>query len=337
HDGRRRPRSCGRARYVRGGGWRNGVWQVPHAFRPKSFTMSWVSCSFFALAASRSFSDWTSRFFAARSNSGHFCQTSGLALDFSVPDPSGKRPGICWAVMANVSAFTAMPSTFPAFALAWMSAQLAPCSFMRRWRSATTSPLPVLDMPLLAQPAARPRAKPPTTIMLALRMSRPFISPPCGGPGRVQRLPVRLVKVALVDLVLDGWDRLEVLGDREAVGLGQILEARGGAPDDLRHEAARDVAVRSVPGLEIVRDLLFGPAGDAGVGFRRDVRHRGALGALALGGSGEESTVVGRHGHSPRGVALPAVAHRAGELLAARDAAGRRRGRGRLARGEGGE
>src|SRR5580704_3083022 len=200
-----------------------------------------------------------------------------------------------------------MASIFPAFALAWMSAQLAPCSFIRRCRSATTSPLPDFDMELLAHPAAMPRAKPPMTITLALSLSRPFILPPVAARLRASA-PGRLVKVSsLVDPVLDGRNGLQVLGDGQTVGLGQILVTGRRTLDDLRHQPAGDVTVGPVARLEVVRDLLFTPAPDAGVPVRSDVGHRGAFRPFALRRAGQEAAVVHRHRHGPRGVAFTAV------------------------------
>ena len=69
------------------------MWHVSQAFRTKSLTMDWVSSAFLAREASRSLSASVSRFLAAAWNSDHFCQISGLALDLSVSEPSGKRAG----------------------------------------------------------------------------------------------------------------------------------------------------------------------------------------------------------------------------------------------------
>ena len=55
---------------------------------------------------------------ALPSNSDHFCQISGLALDFSVSEPSGNSAVICVAMSAIVSAFTATASALPAFSFA---------------------------------------------------------------------------------------------------------------------------------------------------------------------------------------------------------------------------
>jgi hypothetical protein len=54
---------------------------------------------------------------------------------------------------------------------------LAPTDFIRRWRSATTSPLP-FDADRVAHPAATPMTKLAVTITLAVSLSRPFIVPP---------------------------------------------------------------------------------------------------------------------------------------------------------------
>jgi hypothetical protein len=69
-----------------------------------------------------------------------------------------------------------------------MSAQLAPFSFIRRCRSATTSPLPIF-IELLAHPAANATAKLAVTIMLAVSLSRRFIAPPLADGPRASPLP----------------------------------------------------------------------------------------------------------------------------------------------------
>ena len=55
---------------------------------------------------------------------------------------------MCWALMAIVSALTAIASIWAALSLSFMSRALAPFSFMSRWRSATTSPEPDLHLGL---------------------------------------------------------------------------------------------------------------------------------------------------------------------------------------------
>src|SRR5262245_39071549 len=66
--------------------------------------------------------------------------------------------------MASVYALTAIPSTFPAFAFAWMSDHAAPRNFMIRCRSATTSPAPIFTVfDSVAHPAAHAAVKPRTT------------------------------------------------------------------------------------------------------------------------------------------------------------------------------
>ncbi len=116
-------------------------------------------------AASRSFSDSTTIALDAASNSGHFCQISGLAFDFSVSEPCGNIDGMCCALIAIVSAFTAMASKLPALPFAWASAQLAPFSFIRRWRSATMSPDPTMAVFFSppAHPASATAIKPQST------------------------------------------------------------------------------------------------------------------------------------------------------------------------------
>src|SRR6267142_2104663 len=100
------------------GGTRNGWWQVPHAWRPKSFTTACVASASPVWAVSRSFTDHVSRFLAALSNSGHFCQISGFAADFSgFSEPSGNSGTICLAVPASLSASAAASLIWPAFVL----------------------------------------------------------------------------------------------------------------------------------------------------------------------------------------------------------------------------
>src|SRR5512132_1561031 len=203
--------------------------------------MSWTSCSFFARAASRSFSDSVSMFLAAASNSGHFCQTSGLALDLSVSEPAGNSDGMCWELRANVSALTATPSRLPALALACASAQAAPFSFITRWRSATMSPEPVFIFVSLAHPAATATARPRTTRpapLLDRLIWLSFSGRATGGSGGASGWGMASVP----DLVLDRGDRLEVAGDGEKIRLGHVLEPCGAALNDLAHEPAGDVA-----------------------------------------------------------------------------------------------
>src|SRR6185369_14031465 len=90
------------------GGTRNGWWQVPHAWRPKSFTTACVASASPVWAVSRSFTDHVSRFLAALSNSGHFSHISGLAEDLSgFREPCGNSGVICLDVLASFSASAA--------------------------------------------------------------------------------------------------------------------------------------------------------------------------------------------------------------------------------------
>src|SRR5262249_17068955 len=146
--------------WLRGGETRSGVWHVPHDSRPKSFMMASVAAAFLLRAASRSFSEFIWKFLASASNSDHFCQISGLALDSGVIEPSGNSFGISRAFIAIVSAFTAMPSMLPALNLAWASDQLAPFSFISLWRSATISAALILGA-LLSVPAHPPYTSAP--------------------------------------------------------------------------------------------------------------------------------------------------------------------------------
>src|SRR5205823_4234975 len=79
--------------------------------------------------------------------------------------------------------------------------------------------------------------------------------------------------VLLPDLVADRGNRLEVLRDREQVGLVEILVAGQRAVDDLGHQPARHVAVWLVAAAQIVGDLLDRPLADPRFPVRRDVRH----------------------------------------------------------------
>jgi len=56
-----------------GGGTRNGVWHAPQASRPNVATVAVTAAPSFAIACSRNVAERFSRFFAAASNSGHFC------------------------------------------------------------------------------------------------------------------------------------------------------------------------------------------------------------------------------------------------------------------------
>src|SRR5262245_13452472 len=91
---------------------------------------------------------------------------------------------------AIVSAFTATASALPAFSFAWASAQLAPLSFMSRWRSATTSLVHsfVVDWPVAVLAIASATRLPRTIVFFA----RPrFISPPLKLRPRLRRLLLR--------------------------------------------------------------------------------------------------------------------------------------------------
>src|SRR5262245_31318334 len=245
---------------------------------------------------------------------------SGLAFDLSVSEPSGKRPGIRWAWSERASAFTATVSGAPAFTLFWMSAQFAPTFFMSRCRSATGSPVPIVVFVAVAQPTTASATRVPR--ITAVLMGRSIVSAPPDGSGLSSLC-------SLADLVLDRRDRLEVLRDREAIVLAQVLVAGQGAVDDLAHQPAGDVAVGLVTRAEIFCDLLLGPLQARRLvgGDVRDLRVLGALGVAR-----EEAGVVGRHRHRARRVALAAVGDGADEILAARDAGGRHRRRRILAR-----
>src|SRR5439155_22675596 len=118
---------------------------------------------------------------------------------------------------------------------------------------------------------------------------------------------------SLADLVLDGRNRLAVLGDRQPVGLGQVLVTGQRALDDLAHEPAGDIAVGFVARAELVGDLLFGPLQACRL-VGRDVAHLGALGALGIAGAA--ARVIVGHRHRAGRVASSAVTARAHEVFA---------------------
>src|SRR2546421_10528547 len=223
---------------------------------------------------------------------------------------------------------------------------------MSALRASMASSAVIFLPPMLAQPAATTRAKPPTTT----RITRVLMWPPlCGGTlagfppslpvgrgtlaGFPSSLPVGRGTLAgfpsslpvgalLPDLVSDRGNRFQILRDGQAVGVRQVLASRQRALDDLRHQATGHVAVRLVAAAEGVGDLLHGPAADARLTIRRDVGHGLVLRPFRI--AREEPAVVGRHRHGAGRVALPAVADGFHEILAARDAGGRRLRRPRL-------
>src|SRR5206468_4596066 len=236
------------------------------------------------LAASRSFTDHVSRFLAAALKSAFFCQISGLAADFSgLSEPSGNSLGISFDVDASVSASGTMAAICPALVLSWMFFQALPCSFMSFWRVSMASAAVIFFSPMLAHPATTTRARPPTTT----RIIRVLMSPPVGGgnPHRVLPFPScgwgnpRRVPpfpscgLLLADLVAHRGNRLQILCDRQPIGLGEVLVARQGAVDDLGHQAAGHVAIRLVAAAEVIGDLLDRPLADTGFLVRGDVRH----------------------------------------------------------------
>src|SRR5262245_38647655 len=90
---------------------------------------------------------------------------------------------------AIVSAFTATASALPAFSFACASAQLAPLSFMSRWRSATTSLVhSFVDWPVAVLTIASATRLPRTIVFLARAR---FISPPLKLRPRLRRLLLR--------------------------------------------------------------------------------------------------------------------------------------------------
>src|SRR5262245_22674355 len=259
------------------GGTRNGWWQVPHAWRPKSLAIAWTWTSSLARAASRSLTDQLSRFFAALSNSLHFCQISGLAFDLSLVEPWGKSIGMCSELRARVSALTATASIWPALILSCASFQLAPLSFIRRWRSAITSPEPIFAIWARATPTTAKPSRPTTTALHRVR--RRFMPPPSVG-GRDPRVRSRLgLRASLRHLVLDRRDGLQVPRDRQPVLLRQVLEPGRRPLDDLCHQPTRHVTVRLVAGLQVVGDLIFRPR-QPGLLVGGDVRHRITVGTL---------------------------------------------------------
>src|ERR1700730_1023922 len=272
--------------------------------------MSATAFSSLALEASRSRSDQTVRFLAAASNSLRRCQSSGLALLFSVRDPSGKRVGICMAVMAMTSALGAMASILPALNLFWISVHMAPWTFMMRWRSKTTSSVPTIRWGAAVVQAASVAAARGISTRLRRSVARRVMSPPRSW-GALPSL----------DLVLHRGNGLQVLRDGLQIGLGHVLEAGQGALDRLAHQPARDVSVWPVARPEVRHDLILGPAADACVLVRCDVRRKLAFRSGLLRISREETVVVDGHGHGrARRVALAAVSDRADEILAARHA-----------------
>src|SRR5689334_11852852 len=98
-----------------------------------------------------------------------------------------------------------------------------------------------------------PLAQPVTTraVRLPIRavarsIARGVMSPPCECAGACRR-PAGVL-LALADLVADGRDRLQELGDGHAVGLAQVLVAGQRAVDELPHQPAGHVAIRLVAG-----------------------------------------------------------------------------------------
>src|SRR5256885_14270803 len=176
---------------------------------------------------------------------------------------------------------------------------------MSALRASMASSAVIFLPPMLAQPAATTRAKPPTTT----RITRVLMWPPlCGGTlaGFPSSLPVGRGTLAgfpsslpvgalLPDLVSDRGNRFQILRDGQAVGVRQVLVSRQRALDDLRHQATGHVAVRLVAAAEVVGDLLHGPAADARLTIRRDVGHGLVLRPFRI--AREEPAGVGRHPH----------------------------------------
>src|SRR5947199_255711 len=248
--------------------------------------MSATAFSSLALEASRSRSDQTARFLAALLNSSRRCQSSGLALLFSVSDPSGKSVGICRAVMAITSALGAMASMLPALNLFWISVHMAPCTFMMRWRSKTTSSVPTIRCGAAVVQAASVAATRGISTRLRRSLARRVMSPPRSW-GALPSL----------DLVLHRGNGLQILCDGLQISLGHVLVAGQGALDRLAHQPARDVAVGPVARPEVRHDLVLGPAADARVLVRCDVRRKLPFRSGLLRIPREESVVVDGHGH----------------------------------------
>src|SRR6266700_2623406 len=272
--------------------------------------ISATAFSSLALEASRSRSDQTVRFFAAASKSLRRCQSSGLALLFSVRDPSGKSVGICRAVMARTSALGAMPSILPALNLAWRSLHMAPWTFMMRWRSKTTSSVPTILCGAAVVQAASVAATRGISTRLRRSLARRVMSPPRSW-GALPSL----------DLVLHRGNGLQILCNGLQISLGHVLVAGQGALNRLAHQPARDVAIGPVARPQIGRDLLLRPVAEARGLVGRDVGRGLTFGTRLLGIPREESVVVDGHGHGrARRVALAAVSDGADEILAARHA-----------------
>src|SRR5712692_4191990 len=143
--------------------------------------MSATAFSSLAFEASRNRSDQIVSLLAAASNSLRRCQSSGLALLFSVREPSGKRVGICMDVMAITSALGAMPSMLPALNLFWISVHIAPWTFMMRWRSKTTSLVPIILGGAAMVQAATAAATRGISTMLRRSVARRVMSLLCDG------------------------------------------------------------------------------------------------------------------------------------------------------------
>src|SRR5713226_5619961 len=193
--------------------------------------MSATAFSSLAFEASRNRSDQIVSLLAAASNSLRRCQSSGLALLFSVREPSGKRVGICMDVMASTSALGAMPSILPALNLFWRSVHMAPWTFMMRWRSKTTSLVPtILCGGAVVQAASVAAAR-----GISTRLRRNVVR-------RVMWPPRSWGALPSLDLVLHRGNGLQVLRNGLQISLGHVLVAGECTLDRLAHQPARDVA-----------------------------------------------------------------------------------------------
>src|SRR5690348_5374592 len=210
--------------------------------------MSATAFSSLALEASRRRSDQMVMFLAVASNSPQRSQISGFALLWGPREPSGKSEGICIEVTASTSAFAAMPLMSPDLNLACISFHCAAWIFIRRCRSYTTSPVPTI---LGAEPVVQAlivAAISTSTGMLRRPVVRRVMSPPRDGG-----MP------PLLDLVLHRGNAFQEARDRLEIRLRHVLVAGRCPLDHLAHEAARHVAVRPVPRLQIRDDLFLVP------------------------------------------------------------------------------
>ena len=275
-------------------GFRNGVWQAPQVWRPNSFIKASVASASFDLAGVAELLGPGLEVLGCGLELGPLLPDLGLGVRLVGQRARGEERRDVHARSARASRRS---RRWPRCCRPWpcpaMSFQLAP--FELHQPLAIGDHVTGADLRLGRWPArpATSAARPPTHETRRQSYGSTRMSPPLFGSGPLGRDPAVRFAPHFGHLVADRRNGLQVAGDGQPIGLGQVLVAGRRALDDLAHEARPPRRRRACCPSRGSRRSAPRTSVEAGVPVRRDVGHRRALRALA-GFPRQEAGVVDR-------------------------------------------